>query len=141
MARSTSIGFVKVRAATNTCGKLAFHARVSFDEAPHAVSEPWRYRVYHRSGLSLLSDLAYVRHLNWFLICNYPHLSYIPKSLSISVWLKKNLGKTQWTCWTARIQDFIVYNDLDRNYPRWGQHLPFHSAQRGSPPLGNCPTR
>jgi len=47
MARSTSIGFVKVRAATNTCGKLAFHARVSFDEAPHAVSEPWRYRVYH----------------------------------------------------------------------------------------------
>ena len=77
--------------------------------------------VYHRSGLSLLSDLAYVRHLNWFLICNYPHLSYIPKSLSISVWLKKKLGENSMNMLDGHAEANTCHSTQPSEvHPHWG---------------------
>lgn len=40
VTRATTILFIEIRAATNASGKLALHARISLDEAPHAISEP-----------------------------------------------------------------------------------------------------
>ena len=86
MARTTAIWFVKIRAAADSGGKLAFHPRISFDEAPHAISEPG-------GGLKGMA-----RHGNRKQIeREETTISILKKCLLQSVLIEVSL-KTKWTC-------------------------------------------